>query len=235
MKKISIVILLAIGISLVAADPPPPPRWFFVLFQLGYNDTAYVDTMDICSKCAASFNRNLCTLQVISSMGTDTDSTDDVWYGFSLRFFIYDSSADTIWDSCGIHSCPSASIPLWRVQPCIDHLAPTCSTVWGYHLWIIDIGDSAFPSLTDGDSLCVYITKGSIWGRKCIAYDDLALYQIMRIVLPDTSSLIIEDDKYKRKPRLRYLKGRFDLRGRRLQGTPPTVYIEDGKVKVRLK
>jgi len=147
MKKISIVILLAIAILLVAADPPPPPRWFFVLFQLGYNDT----------------------------------------------------------------------------------------TVWGYHLWIIDIGDSAFPSLTDGDSLCVYITKGSIWGRKCIAYDDLALYQIMRIVLPDTSSLIIEDDKYKRKPRLRYLKGRFDLRGRRLQGTPPTVYIEDGKVKIRLK
>jgi len=229
MKRIQHILLLIIVLIIIAIGHPFRP--FYVFFQEGYNDTAYVDTTDACIPCSTSYNVTICTTAVISSLPIDT-TDDTLWHGYLLKLWIKDTSGYT---SDTFYVNDTCFRTLYQVVPC--NIAPTCSLVWGYHFWVINLDCINIQYgiyVGDGDSVCVYIGKDMQHGQKCVAINSSTPVHQLRVIAGDTTPVYISEFPVIPYPAYSDTYW-YDIRGRRTLPYRSGVYLHRRRVIVIIK
>ena len=241
LKKVKILVIISVFVGVLYGQLGY--HYLFAIFQTGWNDTAWVDTFDLCNTCSLGYDFEDCRDSIIAMLEPDLDSLDSLWHGFLLRFVVYDSSLGE-WDTYFVndtlfcaHGRDSGIINCY-VFPAQGCWAYTCdSTVYGYNVWYVPISVIPhFTFLNSGDSVCFLITKGDSLGYQCHRYDNDTALIIMRIILDDTISLKASQRSERSHKVYRYPTGVYDITGRRVVAPKRSgVYIQGGKKKVLVK
>ena len=217
MKKMFIPIILTVllGISVVSAVTPVEKKAnlpahqresimsmpYFLLkinFCLGFLDSSgnahcASETVGVCNTCSTTYSFSSCTTTCQNAWLPDTDTTtsDTVWHGFVLMFWMKDSS-----NSYEVSDTHYVNTPGWNVViPCERcTVCASCSTIAGVHVWFNNFAnvkkrDGTVFTVDSGDSMFVKVYVVDTMFESYTTYQDSGVYYLDSVLTP-TSSMV---------------------------------------------
>jgi len=122
---------------------------------------------------------------------TDTTTSDTVWHGFVLMFWMKDSS-----NSYAVSDTHYVNTPGWTyVIPCVQcTVCASCSTIAGVHVWVnnfMNVKDTAGNPITvaSGDSMFVKVYVVDTMFESYTTYQDSGVYYLDSVLTPTSSNV----------------------------------------------